>query len=59
MQEIFKLEFHPVDGPPRRIRFLAEDGAEDLARVVEVRREGAWCHRHTDVVDYSAYSDGH
>jgi hypothetical protein len=57
MEEIFKLEYHPQGGQPRRVRFLVEPGSEVIERVVECRENGAWKRHHAEHVDYLAYSD--
>ncbi len=57
MEEIFRVEYHPVNGHPRRIRFLLDGGHEDLQRVTERRTRGAWRVVDRETIDYFEYSD--
>lgn len=57
MEEIFRLEFHPVDGYPRRVRFLVDSGSNNIERVVEQRADSSWTRVRSEVIDYFQYSD--
>jgi hypothetical protein len=57
MDEIFRLEYHPIDGRPRRIRFLVKRGHNEIERVTEHQTRGEWVEIDTDIIDYFEYSD--
>ncbi|WP_459193246.1 hypothetical protein [Halosimplex sp. J119] len=57
MDEIFKLEYHPVDTPPRRLRILLFPGEDDIHRVTEQLTDGTWEEIERDRIEYFEYSD--
>ncbi|WP_415378892.1 hypothetical protein [Halosimplex sp. TS25] len=57
MEEIFKLEYHPVDTAPRRLRILLLPGEDDIHRVTEQLTDGAWEEIDRDRIEYFEYSD--
>lgn len=57
MQSIFKMEFHPINKHPRRIRFLLESDTDRIVRVEEEKSNGSWEEVDSEVVSYLEYSD--
>jgi hypothetical protein len=57
MEGIFKIEFHPVNKPPQRIRFLLEARSDRIVRVTEEKRDGHWNEIDSEIVSYLEYSD--
>lgn len=58
MNEIFKVEFHPADGPPRRIRFIQRGGNHLIEKVVEEKVSSSWEQvEKPEFVEYFEYSD--
>lgn len=57
MEEIFRLEYHPIDDSPRRIRFRLQGGSNRIERVTERLTEGEWEPVDLEVIDYFEYSD--
>ena len=58
MDEMFRLEYHPINGHPRRVRFLVTPGENELERVTERRANGSWKRVDVETIDYFEYSDG-
>lgn len=57
MTEIFRVEYHPTNGHPRRIRFLIEGSSDQLQRVTERQARNAWREVDRERIDYFEYSD--
>lgn len=57
MAGIFRLEFHPVNKPPQRIRFLVVPESDRIRRVREEKQDGRWVEIDSEVIDYFEYSD--
>jgi len=56
MTEIFRLEYHPQGGAPRRIRFLTIAKSDDIQIVAEERDGRSWTRVGIQTVDYFEYS---
>ncbi|CCQ34466.1 hypothetical protein [Halorhabdus tiamatea] len=57
MAVIFKMEYHPIGSPPRRIRVLDGSNADRIRRVTEERQDGEWTQLEAEVIDYFEYAD--
>lgn len=57
VQTIFRLEYHPVNGHPRRVTFLLSGPDEILHRVTERRTQGTWREIDREQITYFEYSD--
>lgn len=57
MEEIFVIEFHPVDSAPRRARYLLRPDDRQILRQVQQKIDGQWREVDSDVIDYFEYSD--
>jgi len=57
MAVIFKMEYHPIGRPPRRIRVLEMPDTDRIRRVTEERRDGVWTEIDAGTIDYFEYAD--
>lgn len=57
MKEIFRMEYHPINSTPRRIRFLLQGDTDHIERVIERRANSGWKRIDSEVIEYFEYSD--
>lgn len=55
--EIFRFEYHHLDGTEYCIRVVLPSTDDELWMVKEKRTEEGWKRMHREVIDYFAYSD--
>jgi len=55
--EIFRFEYHPVDGPPRRFRVVLDSRHGALRRINERETDSGWELVDANEIDYFEFND--
>jgi len=57
MVVLFRMEYHPIGGPPRRIRVFVVPESDRIRHVTEERQGGGWIEIDSAVIEYFEYAD--